>query len=166
MSVWISIDTPPTEDGVYEYKFANGHLTELRFVGEDFLTAGGAAHRLMTGDTWRPAKKKLLPIMQLIWETSKRIRDHRNKYKVYAKAGEEMGELSQEIMIDEGDHYKEPGKDGVIGEAIDVIICMGDMIYQQDPEITEQEVLAIAERKLNKWIEKDNEKSNRTDGDV
>lgn len=66
-----------------------------------------------------------------------------------------MGELSQEVMIDQGHHYKAPGKDGIIGEAVDVIVCMADMIFQADPTITEEEVQVILAKKLAKWIEKD-----------
>jgi len=165
MTQWKSIETPPSEAGVYEYKMANGYEMEIHFDGE-FRTAAGDYHRLMPGDQWRPVQPKLLTVFQQIWATSKKIHDGRNKYKVLAKANEEIGELSEEIMIAEGDHYKEPGKDGVIGEAVDVIICMGDMIFQEDPNITEEQVLAIISKKLNKWVEKNNERTNNRDVSV
>lgn len=89
-----------------------------------------------------------------ILETSKAIKDGRTRYAVLAKAGEELGELSQEVMISVGDHYKPAGKDGVIGEAIDLMICCSDMIYGVDPEITEEQLIQIAGLKLSKWKEK------------
>lgn len=93
-------------------------------------------------------------LINTILATSRRIRDNRTKYMVLAKANEEMGELAQEVLIAEGDHYKPAGKDGVIGEAIDLIVCATDMIYGVNPNITEEELVAILEKKLAKWVEK------------
>ena len=92
-----------------------------------------------------------MTLVEQIKETSQRIKDGRSKYAVLAKATEELGELSQEVMIEAGDHYKEPGKDGIVGEAIDLMICAIDMILQADPQFTEQQMQAIATRKLAKW---------------
>jgi len=92
-----------------------------------------------------------MTLVEQIQETSRKIKDGRSKYAVLAKATEELGELSQEVMIDAGDHYKEPGKDGIIGEAIDMIICGIDMILQHDPNFTEGQMQTIAQRKLLKW---------------
>ena len=92
-----------------------------------------------------------------IWSTSRRIKDGREKYDVLAKGMEELGELSQEIMISLGRHYKPAGKDGVIGEAVDVIVCMADIIYQENPNITADEVHEILAAKLSKWEDKSRE---------
>jgi NTP pyrophosphatase (non-canonical NTP hydrolase) len=80
----------------------------------------------------------------------------RTRYKVLAKITEEVGELAQEVAIAEGDSYKEEGKDGVIGEAIDVAICALDIIRVHDPSITEHEILGMVKLKLLKWQEKEN----------
>lgn len=95
-----------------------------------------------------------LTFITQILQNSKTIKDGRTRYAVLAKAGEELGELSQEVMISLGDHYKNPGKDGVIGEAIDLMICCTDMIYGVNPEITEEELIQISGLKLSKWKEK------------
>ena len=87
---------------------------------------------------------------------SKAINDGRSRYAVLAKAGEEFGELAQEVMISEGDHYKKPGKDGVIGEAIDLMVCCTDLVYSIAPEITEEEMIEILKLKLHKWKTKSN----------
>lgn len=93
-------------------------------------------------------------LIKSILEVSQSIKDNRTQYAVLAKAGEEYGELSQEVMIRNGDHYKLPGKDGIIGEAIDLIICCADLIYSENPNITEDEIVEIAKLKLAKWKSK------------
>jgi hypothetical protein len=98
-------------------------------------------------------------LLNQVWATSRIISraegpNLRTKYAVLAKGMEEMGELSQEIMISLGQHYKKPGKDGVIGEAIDVIVCMADLIFHENPNLTEQEVQVLLAAKLAKWVEK------------
>jgi hypothetical protein len=61
----------------------------------------------------------------------------------------EMKELSEEL-------YKvrtnsPAGDDGVVGESIDVILCMLDLIFKAKPSITAIEIEAIARRKNEKW---------------
>lgn len=95
-----------------------------------------------------------MTFIEQILATSRRIHDDRTDYAVLAKATEELGELAQEVMIENGDHYKEPGKDGIVGEAIDTIICCVDLIYQQNKVITEATLQRILSKKLAKWAEK------------
>lgn len=99
-----------------------------------------------------------MTLLQRILQTSKRIPDKRNEYVVLAHTMEEVGELAEEVTISCGTSYKESGPDGVIGEAIDGIICLVDMIYvhaqKNGIEITEEELIEIANKKLNKWEEK------------
>lgn len=95
--------------------------------------------------------------MTLINETFKysdQIKNGRNSFYVLSKCTEELGELSVEVQIKEGVSYKQPGKDGVVGEAIDLITCLIDMIHINYPELTEEDLLAIAIPKLEKWKEK------------
>ena len=67
---------------------------------------------------------------------------------------EEVGELSTEISIVNGTSYKKPSADGVVGEAIDAIVALLDLIYRFDPLITEEEISLIAKMKCDKWISK------------
>ncbi len=95
--------------------------------------------------------------MTLINETFKysdQIKNGRNSFYVLSKCTEELGELSVEVQIKEGVSYKQAGKDGVVGEAIDLITCLIDMIHINYPELTEEDLLAIAIPKLEKWKEK------------
>lgn len=95
-----------------------------------------------------------MTFIEQIWATSKRIHDNRGRLNVLAKAGEEFGELSQEVLIAEGDHYKKPGKDKVVGESIDLMICCVDMIFNENSNITEKELQVLLAKKLAKWEEK------------
>lgn len=76
----------------------------------------------------------------------------RTPYEVLAYLMEEVGELSSEIMIREGYSRKDIGKDGIIGEAIDVIVCALDIIYLDQPDVTENEIMIRLNLKLAKWL--------------
>ena len=78
----------------------------------------------------------------------------RTKYSVLASALSEFGELAEEINIDQRHSYKTQGKDGVIGEAIDTIACLLDLIHVHDPELTEHDIMTIAAEKCAKWVSK------------
>ena len=79
----------------------------------------------------------------------------RHEDYVMKKCVEEAGELALEINISQGLSYKEPGKDGIKGEAVDLAICALDMFALQcnnmTPEEIEREFLSYMLTKLNKW---------------
>lgn len=75
----------------------------------------------------------------------------RNHMEVLSALGEEYGELSTEVRIATGVSYKEPGKDGVFGEAVDNMLVSIDMIYVDNPEVTVQQITNYAALKLAKW---------------
>ena len=72
----------------------------------------------------------------------------------------EVGELAQEVIISNGKSYKEPGVDGVTGEAIDVMLCALDIISLENPGCTEQDLFEHVVKKLNKWV-KTTDKTNK-----
>ncbi len=63
-----------------------------------------------------------------------------------------MRELDDEV----GKYIRgEPlGEDGIVGECMDVINCILDLLYQTNPEITEEDMIAIQKRKCEKWVKK------------
>lgn len=75
----------------------------------------------------------------------------RGRYKVLGHLVEEVGELSQEVVIKQGDSYKKEGVDGILGEAVDVILCALDLIRVDNPTITEEEITEVVVSKLLKW---------------
>lgn len=79
---------------------------------------------------------------------------HRDLNSILASAMSELGELAQEIAIENKQSYKQPGKDGIVGEAIDTLCCLLDLIHKYDPDLTEEDLIEIAERKCSKWIDK------------
>jgi NTP pyrophosphatase (non-canonical NTP hydrolase) len=83
--------------------------------------------------------------------TTKEVKNKRTIQDILTHLMTEVGELAQEIQIAEGKSYKEHGKDGVIGEAIDVIACAIDVISKYDPEINENDLITILTKKLQKW---------------
>jgi len=68
----------------------------------------------------------------------------RTKYSVLASAMAELAECAEEIAISEKHSYKEQGKDRIISEAVDTILCLLDLIHVVDPTITEEQLTLIA----------------------
>lgn len=88
-----------------------------------------------------------------VLDVSNRIKDGRTISDVFQYLIEEVGELATEINIVSGFSKKEPGKDGIVGEAVDAIICLIDIINVYQPGITEKEILTILDQKLQKWYD-------------
>jgi len=89
-----------------------------------------------------------------IFIASDQIDNGRSLNDIMLHSMTEIGELTEELIIKNGRSYKDGGDDGIVGEAIDVILCMVDMIRIHSPETTEEELRAIASKKLDKWVEK------------
>lgn len=81
-------------------------------------------------------------------------RKKRTTYSILSSVTAEVGELAEEVAIKNGDSYKTEGVDGVVGEAVDVIIAALDLIWVADPTLTEYQISEIAKAKCAKWISK------------
>ncbi|AUR85796.1 hypothetical protein NVP1081O_061 [Vibrio phage 1.081.O._10N.286.52.C2] len=101
-------------------------------------------------------------MINTVLATSKRINNGRKPYDVLASATEELGELSTEVRVKYGCSYKTPDVDGILGESVDGILCLIDMIYVDNPEITEADVMQVVRNKLAKWERKETEHAERT----
>lgn len=77
-----------------------------------------------------------------------------DKNQIMHAVTEETGELATEVAISLGYKKRTPGPDGVIGEAVDLIITAVDMINAERPGITVDEIRHIVVNKCNKWAEK------------
>ena len=93
-------------------------------------------------------------MIKKILKTSRKISNGRTRASVLAYLMEEVGELATEVNIKEGHSGKKEGKDGIIGEAVDVVLCAIDIMYVENPDITTSEIEAIMEKKLAKWLGK------------
>ena len=89
--------------------------------------------------------------LQDIFDTSDAIKDGRDVKSVYIYGQSEMGELADEINIATGMSNKPVGKDGIVGEAIDAIICLVDLIHIHKPDMTPDQLQRACWIKLAKW---------------
>lgn len=86
---------------------------------------------------------------QLVSWYSKNIRNGRSLSDVYHAAQSEMHELS--VEMEAAGRGEPPGDDGIVGESMDAILSLLDLIHEASPGITPEMLDAIAVRKLNKW---------------
>jgi NTP pyrophosphatase (non-canonical NTP hydrolase) len=97
-------------------------------------------------------------IIKEVFKASDDVKNDRTLQDVLTHLMTEVGELALEIQIQEGKSYKTCGEDGVIGEAIDVIVCALDIIKLNNPNIREDyDIYKIVDAKLKKWKEHANE---------
>lgn len=96
-------------------------------------------------------------IIQAKLSASEEVVNNRTVYSSLAKAQAELGELAEEIRIKQGDSYKEAGEDGILGEAVDTISPIIDILYLDNPDITAEEIETAFMKKLQKWKEKEKE---------
>lgn len=68
----------------------------------------------------------------------------------------EVGELGIEINIVEGQSYKAPGSDGILGESIDVVLSAVDLMYVHDQYITADD---IVDPNNGLYVEPDNDRN-------
>ena len=79
------------------------------------------------------------------------IRNGRTPKTIIAHMRGEVEELQDEIN-GTGD-----GRDGIVGESIDIVACALDLVFEVKPDITDEEIDAIMEAKCAKWARKVNE---------
>ncbi|WYN05132.1 hypothetical protein ISREJYDI_CDS0171 [Pseudomonas phage UNO-G1W1] len=95
-----------------------------------------------------------MDLIQRVVRTSKNVGSD-NRMNTFGSLVEEVGELSTELAISNGTKQREPSPDGVVGEAIDVLVCIIDLLYQElGDKITEQAFLERVQTKLDKWENK------------
>ena len=95
-------------------------------------------------------------LVNTILNASDRINNGRTVQDVLNHAITEMGELALEIQIDQGKSYKTAGEDGIVGEALDVIACMVDIIQlKMGPWAHEEKMVEWIQPKLDKWEQKE-----------
>ena len=80
------------------------------------------------------------------------IKDSRTIIRPMLKLTEEVGELATEVNIKLGNlEPSKGGSDGVIGEGSDIIIAALDIMFQENKNITEEDITKIINEKLLKW---------------
>jgi NTP pyrophosphatase (non-canonical NTP hydrolase) len=90
-------------------------------------------------------------------EFSDRIENGRTLSSIMLAVTAEVGELAEEVNIAEAMSYKKTGPDGIVGEAMDVVASVFDLVRKHNPEITQEELITILTTKCQKWEDKVNE---------
>ena len=88
----------------------------------------------------------------IVCKYSDRVQDGRTLQDIFNHGEGEMVELQSELLYDR-DGLK-PGPDGIVGEAIDIIACMMDIIRKKAPELTEEDLGLLMHKKCQKWVMK------------
>lgn len=95
-----------------------------------------------------------MDLIQRVVRTSTKVGSD-NRDAIFRSLIEEVGELATEIAIEEGTKQREASPDGVVGEAIDALVCIIDLIHNEiGDRITEQAFLERVQTKLDKWENK------------
>lgn len=99
-----------------------------------------------------------MTLVSEIIKNSIQVENQRDIQDILTHAMTELGELAQEVQIASGKSYKHEGADGIVGEALDVIACMVDMIYVHYGVLANEEyMISLMKPKLEKWKQKDKE---------
>jgi hypothetical protein len=88
-------------------------------------------------------------LVEVVRHYSMTIKNDRTLRSAYEHLREEVDELGSEICYIEAGI--KPGEDGIVGEAMDVINCALDIIFQKHPDIDSQTLVDIMTRKCEKW---------------
>ncbi|MNV43263.1 hypothetical protein D3C71_1349720 [compost metagenome] len=88
----------------------------------------------------------------LVRDYSKLIKNGRTQRSISAHMRGEHDEL--DIEIEKVEQGLSEGPDGIVGENIDIIACALDSIFEHAPDITDEEIYNIMDRKCRKWVEK------------
>lgn len=84
-------------------------------------------------------------IFSVVWDSAKladKYHNTRTMNTILNHAMSEMGETAEEINIIKGG-ISQPGSDGVIGEALDTIAALLDLMYVVNPNLAEKEAVNV-----------------------
>ena len=91
-------------------------------------------------------------LIKIVFTSSDKIQNGRTLDDIFINLISEIGELSDEISVIAGriDPSK-ADKDGVVGEAIDCISCLLDIIKKHSPDISIDTLNNLMYTKCKKW---------------
>lgn len=92
-------------------------------------------------------------LLQMIEATSKRVGTG-DTQAILMSLVEEVGELATELNIENGTKDREPSEDGVEGEAVDVLIVIGDLLTSLFGSLESEALRLKVKEKLTKWENK------------
>jgi hypothetical protein len=88
------------------------------------------------------------PIEKII-SACKSMSNNRDLSSIMKHLLSETKELEDEVT--KSINGETAGTDGVVGEAIDVILCAVDLIYQKVPSISKEYISFLVGQKIEKW---------------
>lgn len=98
---------------------------------------------------------KSTSFLGLVQETCRLVGNKKSDQPIIMlSATEELGELAQEVKIGAGLRAKPAGKDGIVGEAMDTILCCLDIIHSEIGHLDDAFLKQQATPKLMKWQNK------------
>lgn len=80
------------------------------------------------------------------------LREQKSLIERFVKLSEECGELAQELLIisnASGFQHKTPGRDGIKGEAVDILLVVLSIFFKCGG--SEEELKELIEKKCDKW---------------
>lgn len=98
-----------------------------------------------------------MEILKRVQEVNEKMPPHRTIEIIALKAGEELGELNEAILVKGGHKSSKRYEDleGIVGEAIDVALCALSIALKEGGM---NEVERIFDLKMKKWEDKTKEK--------
>ena len=87
-------------------------------------------------------------LISMVRHFSQAVQNDRTINTIFTALCDEVTELGFETYTDE------PGADGIAGEAVDLMLCCLDLIFKAQPEWTDEDIIAYARKKCQKWKEK------------
>lgn len=92
-------------------------------------------------------------ILDIVFDTSNKIDNGRTVQSIGYAVSEEVGELSKEIRVKYmPDCYKTGDKDGILGEACDILISTIDLMYVEG--CSKEDIINTIVKKTNAWKNK------------
>ncbi len=89
-------------------------------------------------------------IIDTIYGFCEAVKDDRTPESAFEWGVGEMEELREELKAEQAG--LPAGDDGVLGEGVDVILCIVDVLYQKG--YTKAQIEAAVQRKCEKWFRK------------
>ena len=87
-------------------------------------------------------------ILETIHGLNSRMPEERSVPIIALKAGEELGELNEAILVKNGFKKHKELEDGVVGEAVDLALCALSIALKEGDI---DDVKGIIQKKMKKW---------------
>lgn len=89
-------------------------------------------------------------LLQIMRHYGAQIDDGRSLADTLRYAAGELRELADEI--ERRERGEALGPDGILGEAVDVMVCLADIVVQAVPDVSDTELTRTFDAKCRKWL--------------